>query len=973
MQSSRANKFPGTPIVSTPIGKAAKDNSRSPSVADPDAPELMALQPTMNIGMIGHVAHGKSTITRALSNVATGKFREEEEKNMTIKLGYANVKIYKCQNAMCPVPWCYQATGGSQMGLLPCKRPGCKGQAALVRHFSFVDAPGHHDLLTTMLSGAAVMHGALLVVAADEQCPCPQTAEHVAAAELAGFLHNTVVVQNKVDLCSTERCLDSRDEIMDFLQDTPAAKAPIVPLAAQLGLNLDALCHTLVERFPLPKADKALAGPARMLVVRSFDINRPGPIKDAKNIKGGVLGGSIVQGCLRVGQQVEVRPGVVHADGSHTPVITTVTSLLSESTKLSMAVPGGLIALGLEADPSLTRADKLVGHVVGDVGTLPPVFRECTITYRRLPSLHASSSSSSSLSSETTRFKAGQKVLLCLGSHRTEATIVAKWKEKQVGQDAEQEEEEEKENEDNEATKRGSNKDKQKDNGTQKDKKLSKLRLLSLQLRLPLCADLNSTGTLFISEKGASIRWRLAAAATLHSISEQAPADVSHLSVEASNEQSKTVANRNSNDLDPEQSCIDQGETKDEKSDASFSIEPRNKSQADSDADESDSQSGSSEEEEDEAIGTGGQKAQQALSQIAWPEQPAVSEPSVDSASAAEETREESDADNEDNEDNEEAFLAAKKLPFYAHALPKVGDLVVVKVTSVNEEVGAYVALCEYGQQQALIPLIELTKRGRMPLAQQLVGKEEVCAVLRVDAARGFVDLSKRRVTEEEADALRTRYRHSRLLHSLLSRVSELSGLPFPVFLRNIAWPLYALYPTPAHPIDALYEALHDPAPLYAQLRIPEWVQPIFIKTLRRRLQPKPVVASARVRLECFSNPGVEALRRALAVIVPKAAVVPKKPKGGKQAAGAKPEPSPTVQNEVDTAPPALRVCLVGSPEYSLSAEHVDRVLALDVVTKAASALATALKAAGGRFFYIAAPSVSGVAHGTVMTAEARE
>lgn len=95
---------------------------------------------------------------------------------MTIKLGYANVKIYKCSSPECPRPECYAcAPSTTRPGSLMCRRLGCDGEMRLVRHISFVDCPGHEVLMQTMLNGAAVMDAALLVVAADSPCPAPQT------------------------------------------------------------------------------------------------------------------------------------------------------------------------------------------------------------------------------------------------------------------------------------------------------------------------------------------------------------------------------------------------------------------------------------------------------------------------------------------------------------------------------------------------------------------------------------------------------------------------------------------------------------------------------------------------------------------------------------------------------------------------------------------------------------------------------
>jgi translation initiation factor 2 subunit 3 len=118
---------------------------------------VIARQATINIGTIGHVAHGKSTVVKAISGVQTVRFKNELERNITIKLGYANAKIYKCDNEECPRPTCYRSYKSEKEVDPPCEREGCAGTYRLQRHVSFVDCPGHDILMSTMLSGAAVM------------------------------------------------------------------------------------------------------------------------------------------------------------------------------------------------------------------------------------------------------------------------------------------------------------------------------------------------------------------------------------------------------------------------------------------------------------------------------------------------------------------------------------------------------------------------------------------------------------------------------------------------------------------------------------------------------------------------------------------------------------------------------------------------------------------------------------------------
>jgi translation initiation factor 2 subunit 3 len=115
------------------------------SVLTPLSPEIIARQATINIGTIGHVAHGKSTVVKAISGVQTVRFKNELERNITIKLGYANAKIYKCDDETCPRPQCYKSFKSEKEVDPPCDREGCKGTYRLLRHVSYVNPRGFLD------------------------------------------------------------------------------------------------------------------------------------------------------------------------------------------------------------------------------------------------------------------------------------------------------------------------------------------------------------------------------------------------------------------------------------------------------------------------------------------------------------------------------------------------------------------------------------------------------------------------------------------------------------------------------------------------------------------------------------------------------------------------------------------------------------------------------------------------------------
>ena len=310
----------------------------------------------------------------------TVRFKNELERNITIKLGYANAKIYECQNPACERPGSFKSFSSAMEDAPPCPRPFCGGTMKLLRHVSFVDCPGHDILMATMLNGAAVMDAALLLIAANEPCPQPQTSEHLAAIEIMKLKH-IIVLQNKVDLIREQQADEHHQSILNFVKGTVADSAPIVPISAQLRYNIDALVEYIVKKIPVPVRDFATA--PKLIVIRSFDVNKPGAEVD--DLKGGVAGGSLLKGVLRLGQEIEVRPGVVSKDSEGKinckPIRSKIVSLLAEKNELKFAVPGGLIGVGTLIDPQLTRGDRLVGQVLGSKGSLPSIYTEIEINY----------------------------------------------------------------------------------------------------------------------------------------------------------------------------------------------------------------------------------------------------------------------------------------------------------------------------------------------------------------------------------------------------------------------------------------------------------------------------------------------------------------------------------------------------------------------------------------------------------------
>lgn len=368
-------------------------------------------QPECNIGLTGHVDHGKTTLVAALSGIWAAHHSEELKRGITIKLGYADTVFRKCPK--CDLPECYTTK----------KTCPVHGETTeFLRKVSFVDAPGHESLMATMLSGAALMDGAILIISAAEECPQPQTREHLVALDIIG-VKDIVIAQNKIDAVDRQKAIENYKQILAFTKGTIAENAPIVPISALHGSNIDYLIKTLEEKIKSPSRDPAK--PARMYVARSFDINKPGTAPE--HLKGGVLGGALIQGKLKVGDEIEVRPGIKNEQSgkiSYEPIFTYISSLMSGSMAVDEIRPGGLVGVGSTLDPAITKADSLVGSVLGKPDTLPPTRTELHLKVSLLDRVVGTKEMQ-----KVEHIKARENLMLVVGSAVTVGTVTAAYKD----------------------------------------------------------------------------------------------------------------------------------------------------------------------------------------------------------------------------------------------------------------------------------------------------------------------------------------------------------------------------------------------------------------------------------------------------------------------------------------------------------------------------------------------------------------
>ncbi len=351
----------------------ARKSSKQKTVSNKSASQghVNVFKPVVNIGLFGHVDHGKTTLTEKLTGKWTDTHSEELKRGITIRLGYADATFYKCPN--CPEPQCYGTTK-------VCKHCGTK--TVPLRTVSFVDAPGHESLMATMIAGATIIDGALLLIAANEPCPQPQTREHLMALQILG-VKQLIVVQNKIDLTTKEEALKNYNEIKAFLANTEFKNAPVIPVSAQHGANIDVLIQAIEQYIKTPERD--LKADPLFLVARSFDVNKPGVSVD--ELKGGVLGGSIIKGVLKQGEEVEIRPGVLFQEQGvykAKPLRTKIVSIVQANQVVEELTPGGTAALQTTLYPSVTKSDSLIGCVVGKPSKLPPVWTSIVLKVKLL-------------------------------------------------------------------------------------------------------------------------------------------------------------------------------------------------------------------------------------------------------------------------------------------------------------------------------------------------------------------------------------------------------------------------------------------------------------------------------------------------------------------------------------------------------------------------------------------------------------
>ncbi|RZB50323.1 Multiple inositol polyphosphate phosphatase 1 isoform E [Glycine soja] len=222
----------------------------------------------------------------------------------------------------------------------------------------------------------------------------------------------------------------------------------------------------------------------------------------------------------------------------------------------------------------------------------------------------------------------------------------------------------------------------------------------------------------------------------------------------------------------------------------------------------------------------------------------------------------------------------------YEAKYPEVDMAVMIQVKNIAD-MGAYVSLLEYNNIEGMILFSELSRRRIRSVSSLIkVGRIEPVMVLRVDKEKGYIDLSKRRVSEEDIQACEERYNKSKLVHSIMRHVAETLNIDLEELYIHIGWPLYRKY---GHAFEAFKIIVTDPDTVLSTLTrevkevgpdgqevtsvvpaVSEEVKDSLVKNIRRRMTPQPLKIRADIEMKCFQFDGVlhikEAMRKAEAV-----------------------------------------------------------------------------------------------------------
>lgn len=301
-------------------------------------------KPILNIGTLGAVSEGKTSLIKALSGILTTRHSSEKTRNITIKLGFGNWKYYDDENN-------------------------------LIHHISFVDCPGHHEYINTMLSGINIIDGAIVIISVNSKIKDkPQLIQHLGAIKVAN-IKKVIICLNKIDLVSKETILERKEELDELLKEYDIKPFVIIPTSFTKNLGVNYLKQAIMLLFdPIDIINDSNDKDNIFRITRSFDINKPNT--DWQELKGGVIGGSVTSGTFNIGDEIEIKPGYKGVS-----LKTKIISLQTEDIKLDTITKGGLIGIGTDLDPFYCKDDFLAGQICSLVNKLSDNITSIVINY----------------------------------------------------------------------------------------------------------------------------------------------------------------------------------------------------------------------------------------------------------------------------------------------------------------------------------------------------------------------------------------------------------------------------------------------------------------------------------------------------------------------------------------------------------------------------------------------------------------
>eukprot|EP01129_Flabellula_baltica_P002210 TRINITY_DN12051_c0_g1_i1.p1 TRINITY_DN12051_c0_g1~~TRINITY_DN12051_c0_g1_i1.p1 ORF type:complete len:286 (+),score=93.48 TRINITY_DN12051_c0_g1_i1:27-860(+) len=198
---------------------------------------------------------------------------------------------------------------------------------------------------------------------------------------------------------------------------------------------------------------------------------------------------------------------------------------------------------------------------------------------------------------------------------------------------------------------------------------------------------------------------------------------------------------------------------------------------------------------------------------------------------------------------------------FYQNRVPEINELVMVRVESIDE-MGIICSLLEYNNIEGFLPFSELTRtRMRSVHRHVKIGQKQILSVIRVDAERGFTDLSKKWITGTETEEGTEKYHHGKTVHSISRRIAEVTGRDLEEIKEELVYPLYDEFEDPFEAFKMMAAGEED---IYEGLDIDPELKEILEQIVKKRLSIQPVKIGARVNVTCYGEGGVDSIKKAL-------------------------------------------------------------------------------------------------------------